>query len=459
MTNEPQASSAVGMAGTRQERQGMILLALCLAVLVAQIDTSVVNLAVQPIGRYFHAQVATLQWVIDAYNLVYAALLLTGGLLADLYGRRRIFILGAAIFTLASLLCAFAPHIEILVLGRVLAGLGAALLIPASLAIIRVAWPNAYQRARVLGIWAACNGLALAIGPTIGGLLLQAFSWRSIFVLVIPFGLAAMLLALSVIPESSHSEGRHFDAGGQILGILTLGGIAVATIESQRMPVVAASAALVALVALGGFLRVEKGHGSMAMMPLDIFHQPTFHGAMVATAGMTFGMYGVLFLLPLFWQTSGVLGPIGAGLALMPMALVFVLVSPFSGQMTITLGHRAVTSGGVALIAIGLLCITASVHLDALVVTEVGLALTGVGMGIATGPLMGAAVGSVPAQRSGTASALINVARMIGATLGVAILGALYTLAHSIRQGLEMAMVSGGVIQLVTALWAWRFVR
>lgn len=459
MENGPQVGIAPDRHRTEQAHQGVIVLTLCLAVLIAQIDTSVVNLAVQPIGRYFHAQVATLQWVIDAYNLVYAALLLTGGLVADLYGRRRAFILGSTIFTLASLLCAFAPHIGILVLGRVLAGLGAALLIPASLAIIRVVWPDAHQRARVLGIWAACNGLALAIGPTIGGLLLQAFGWRSIFVLVIPFGLAAVLLALSAIAESSHPEGRYFDAGGQVLGMLVLAGIALAAIESQRMPEVAVAAALAALIVLGGFLRVEKGHSGTAMVPLDIFRQPTFHGALVATAGMTFGMYGVLFLLPLFWQTSGSLGPLGAGLALMPMALVFVLVSPFSGHMTITLGYRTVTGGGVALIGIGLLCIAASVHLATIVVAEVGLVLTGVGMGIATGPLMGAAVGSVPVQRSGTASALINVARMIGATLGVAILGALYAMPHSIRQGLEMAMLSGGIIQLLAALWAWRFVR
>lgn len=437
----------------------LILITLCLAVLIAQIDASVVNLAAQPIGRYFHARVATLQWVVDGFNLVYAALLLTGGLLADLYGRRRAFVSGAAIFTLASILSAFAPQVWMLILGRTFAGLGAALLIPASLAIIRVSWPDADQRAKVLGIWAAGNGVALAIGPTIGGFLIHAFGWRSVFGLTVPFGVAAVVLASIAVPESSDREGRHFDAGGQVLGILALGGIAIAAIESQREPMLTAFSLLIALTALAAFLRTEKRHGSAAMVPLDLFRLPTFHGAMVATAGMTFGMYGVLFLLPLYWQTTGALGSIGAGLALMPTAVAFILVSPFSGAMTIALGHRKVTSGGVAVIGVGVMVIAGSVPLSSIVVAEIGLILTGVGMGIATGQLMGAAVGAVPAKRSGSAAALINVARMIGATLGVAALGTIFDLIHPIKVGMEIATLAGGCVQLLGALWAWRFVR
>ena len=146
--------------------RGITLVALCMAVLVAQIDTAIVNLAVRPIGEYFNAGVNALQWVVDGYNLVYAVLLLTGGQLADLYGRRRVFIAGAAIFTAASLLCALAPTIAILIAGRALAGFGAALLVPASLAILRVVWTDERERGRALGVWAACNGLAMAIGPT-----------------------------------------------------------------------------------------------------------------------------------------------------------------------------------------------------------------------------------------------------------------------------------------------------
>jgi MFS family permease len=183
-------------------RNRLTLPVLCVAVLVAQVDSSVANLATRPIGAYFTADVSALQWVIDSYNLVYAALLLTGGLLADLLGRRRVFMAGAALFAAASLLSALAPTIWVLILGRALAGFGAALLLPASLAIVRVAWPDPVERGQALGIWTGCNGLGLAIGPTLGGVLIENFGWRSVFLIVVPLAAAAIGLApLAVAPN------------------------------------------------------------------------------------------------------------------------------------------------------------------------------------------------------------------------------------------------------------------
>src|ERR1700744_5409584 len=175
--------------------RAVVLLALCLGVLVAQIDTSVVNLATHAIGATFQAGVAPLQWVLDAYNLVYAVLLLSGGLVADLYGRRRAFAIGAAVMATGSLVCAFAPAIGVLIAGRAMTGVGAALLLPSSLAIIRVVWPEPAARGRTLGIWASCNGLAFAIGPSIGGFLIEQFGWRSVFLLAVP--LASVRFALA----------------------------------------------------------------------------------------------------------------------------------------------------------------------------------------------------------------------------------------------------------------------
>src|SRR6185437_8655069 len=218
------ADPCVRVGVTNNKR--LTLLTLCLAVLVAQVDMAVVNLATRPIGDHFHAGVGALQWVLDGYNLVYAVLLLTGGLLADLYGRRRIFMAGVAIFVVASLACAVAPSIEVLIAGRAGAGLGAALMVPASLAIIRVAWHDETERGRALGVWAACNGLAMAIGPTVGGLLIHAFGWRSIFLVVIPVGAAAFVLAPRAIEESADPHGRNFDATAQALGAAALGGLA-----------------------------------------------------------------------------------------------------------------------------------------------------------------------------------------------------------------------------------------
>lgn len=456
MSNDSLSAMNTSTNRTAPAREIAVLTALCAAVLIAQIDTSVTNLAVQPIGHYFRVPVATLQWVVDAYNLVYAALLLSGGLLADLFGRRRVFVAGAAVFAVASGICALAPGIDTLLAGRVLAGLGAACLMPASLALIRVLWPDAERRARVLGIWAACNGLAFAIGPVTGGLLIDAFGWRSVFVLALPFALLAAALALGTIPESAHREGRHFDVGGQVFGALSLGALALAGIELQRAPILSAMALAIAAIAGTLFVRVESRHGDAAMVPLPLFRQPVFQGAMAATAIMTFGMYGAVFLLPLTWQTAGTLGPAGAGFALMPMALVFALSSPFSGHLTRRLGLGSVIGGGLGMIGVGLLVVAGSVADGTLAASQAGLVLAGLGMGLATGPLMGAAVGAVEPRHSGSAAALVNVARMAGATLGVAVLGTLYAVFHPDVRGLTLAMTLGGSLQIAVALWAWR---
>lgn len=439
-------------------RRGLTLLTLCLAVLIAQIDTSVVNLAIRPIGVHFQAGVGALQWVVDSYNLVYAVLLLTGGLLADLYGRRLLFMAGAAVFTAASLICALAPWMSVLIAGRALAGLGAAFLLPASLAVIRVVWPDEQERGRALGLWAACNGLAFVIGAPLGGMLISLFNWRSIFFVVVPFGLAALGLAMASIPESSDPQGRHFDAGAQILGMVALGGLALAAIESHGAFRIAVAALVAALVALVLFIRTERAQGKAALVPLDLFGVGAFRGTVVATAGMTFGMYGVLFLMPLTWQSTGRLDPTSAGLGLIPMALTFAIVSPFSGVLTETFGSRNTTAGGVAIIGLGLPVIAATAHLPSLIPSEIGLALTGLGMGFATGPLMAVAVGAVDASRSGTAAALINVARMVGATIGVATLGALFATAESYA-GLRLALIVGGAVQIACAAFAWAALR
>ncbi|KVQ53411.1 MFS transporter [Burkholderia territorii] len=441
-------------AGRIARQRSVTLLTLCLAVLVAQVDTAVVNLATRAIGAYFHAGVGALQWVVDSYNLTYAVLLLTGGLLADLHGRRRIFMAGTAVFTIASLICALAPSVSVLIGARALAGVGAALLLPASLAIVRVVWRDPVERGRALGIWAGCNGVAMAIGPTVGGVLIRHFGWRSIFFVVVPLSVAAMLLAIPAVPESSDPRGRHFDAGAQVAGALALGTLAYAAIVFREAPVASAVASGIAIASFIAFVAIERRHGEAALVPLDIFRISAFRGAIAATTGMTFGMYGVLFLLPLTWQSIGRLDSTGAGLALLPMALVFVVVSPCSGPLSERVGTRATTAGGVAVIASGLAAIGAFAASPGLLGAEIGLALTGLGMGIATGPLMTVAVGAVEAARSGTASALVNVARMAGATLGIAVLGTLFAAAHGGTAGLRTAMFAGAAVQLAGAAGA-----
>ena len=426
MNHQPRFSLAPARSTGRARRKPVVLLTLCLGVLVAQVDTSVVNLAMQPIGSAFRASVTELQWVLDAYNLVYAILLLTGGLIADLHGRRLAFQIGAAILIVASLGCALSPSVDLLIAARAVAGLGSALLLPASLAIVRVVFTDQAERRRALGVWASCNGLAFVIGPTLGGFCIAWFGWPSVFLLVVPLALAAFVLAGLAVPESSDPSDRHEDFLGQILGAIALGGLVYIGIVGLGGDGASLLALLLSAIALPLFLLVEDRAQGAALVPLDLFRNRSFSGAIVTTASMTFGVYGVIFLVPLVWQSSGFLTAQAAGLALMPCALAFFLIAPRSGHMAQRVGVRVMTAGGTALIACGLLILAATQAGRPFVLAQIGLVLAGIGMGLNTGPLMSVAVDAVSAARSGTASALINVARMTGATLGVAFLGSAF---------------------------------
>jgi EmrB/QacA subfamily drug resistance transporter len=441
------------------DRRGMVLLTLCLGVLVAQVDTSVVNLAARPIGLAFDASVTALQWVLDAYNLAYAVLLLSGGLCADVFGRRLVFQAGAAIIAASSVACVFAPNIGVLITARALTGLGSAMLLPASLAIVRVVWPDQAARRRALGVWASCNGLAFVIGPTLGGLLIGRFGWQSVFWVAVPLAVAAFVLARRVVSESADPVGRSLDLAGQALGAAALGGLVFAVIAFRDGGAAWIASLVVSTLAIPLFLRVEHSKAATALVPLDLFNGAPFRGAVIATAGMTFGIYGMIFLLPLVWQSTGYLTSQQAGLALLPCALLFFLIAPRSGHLAQRVGVRASTAGGTAIIGSGLLVLSLTHLGQPLLWAGLGLALTGIGMGINTGPLMAVAVEAVGPERSGTASSVINVARMAGATMGVAVLGAAFTLFGGGEAGFQAAMLLGGLVQLCGALTAWSTIR
>lgn len=404
----------------------LILFTMCLGVLIAQVDTSVANLALSPIGAALEAPVNVLQWVLDAYNLVYASLLLTTGTLADLYGRRRMFVLGVATFTLGSLICGFAPGEFVLIGGRAVTGLGAALLVPTSLAILAVTYRDGTERAWAIGIWASCYGVALAIGPTVGGFLVQAAGWRSIFLMVVPLSVAALALALKVLPESSDPQGRRLDLPGQALPVVALCALTLAAIEGPhwRAPETVLCVA-VSIAAAILFLVVER-RTEGALLPLEILKRRGLIVAMAIAGLMTFGMYGMLFLVPLYLQQLHGASVVAAGLELLPLSVLYVIVSHRSGPLATRFGARAAMTGGMALMGVGNLLLSLVTARTSLVAIEIDLAILGVGLGLNTGPVNSVAVASVPPARSGTASGLLNTARMVGATLGVAILGAVF---------------------------------
>jgi MFS transporter, DHA2 family, methylenomycin A resistance protein len=446
----------------------LILLTMSLGVLIAQIDTSVVNLAVKEIGASLNAGVTALQWVVDAYNLVYASLLLTAGTLADLYGRRRIFALGIALFTLGSLVCGLAPNATVLVAGRAVAGLGAALEVPTSLAILAVAYPGAKQRAQALGIWASCNGLAFIIGPTLGGVLVESVGWRSIFLLIIPLCVLALGLTATAVPESSDPKGRSLDVPGQALAVAALGALSLAVIEGPRWGWESfASVAAFAGSALAAVLFVLRQRGADgALVPLPMFRNRVFSASLGIAAAMTFGMYAMLFLTPLYLQASRGDGALLAGVELLPMSVTFVIVSQLSGKIANAYGPRLPMTLGMAMMGLGLFML-ALIPLDnSLWLVEAALLVIGCGLGLNTAPVNGVAVANVAAARSGTASGLVNTARMVGATLGVAVLGAIFATvaggspdAGHVIAGLPAAFIVGGIGEMLGAAAAFAFIR
>jgi EmrB/QacA subfamily drug resistance transporter len=454
---------------TRHSHPILVLVAMSLGVLVAQVDTSVVSLAVKRIGADLGSSVSQMQWVIDAYNLVYASLLLTGGTLGDIYGRRRFFIAGIVLFSVGTIVCALAPNGAILIAGRAISGLGAALELPMSLVLLTLAYPEEKSRAHALGIWASCNGLAFVIGPTLGGFLVDSAGWRSIFYLILPLCAAALALTYAAVPESAEPRGRKLDLPGQALAVIALGGLAFAAIEGGHWGWTSLATLSVAAlaVAAGVAFFVFEARQIGALVPLEFFRKAEFSSALAVAGLMTFGMYALLFLMPLYFQTVRGASALMAGLQMLPMSVSFVVVSQLTGHMSNAMGPRVIMTGGMACMGIGAILL-AFVGADTSAwLIAAALLIVGIGLGLNTSPVNGVAVAAVPPARSGTASGLLNTARMIGATMGIAILGALFAAfagqtasgGGEFLAGLRAAMLVGGSAELVGAVVAFAFIR
>ena len=461
-------NSVIALRGRVAERPALVLLAASLGVLIAQIDTSVVNLAARRIGADLGSTVSEMQWMVDAYNLCYAAFLLTAGALGDLYGRRRIFALGIVLFAVGSVMCALAPSSGALLFGRAVTGLGAALELPMSLVLLTVAFPDAKSRQHALGIWASCNALAFMIGPTIGGLLVDTIGWRSVFYLILPFCAAVLYISRVSIAESSSPQGRRLDLPGQAAAIAALGGLSFVAIEESHLgwtsvPVLAA----VALAVAGtiAFAWIERGNPD-GLVPFGLFRSRPFSAALAIAGLMTFGVYALVFLIPLYFQTLRGDSPLMTGLRMLPLPLAFFLVSQRSGRIVHAIGLRASMTGGMAAMGAGLLAVAFVSPGTSPWLVGSALAIVGVGLGLNTAPVNSVAIANVPRARAGTASGVLNTARMVGATFGIAILGAVFAhfagqagAADGFLDGLRPALALGGGAELLGAAIALRFVR
>ncbi|WP_051763676.1 MFS transporter [Streptomyces virginiae] len=405
--------------------KGLVLATLCATMFMAMLDNVIVNNALPRIGQQLHSGVSGLQWVVEGYSLVYAALLLTGGTLGDRYGRRRIFLTGLAVFTAGSAAAALSGSTGTLIAARMLQGLGAALLTPGSLSILRHVFTDEKERAKAVGLWSGVSALGLAVGPVLGGPIVDAFGWAAVFWINVPIGVVGLLLAARVLPEFA-ARTRKLDLPGQALSALGFGALVYALIEGPargwtdaRVLILAAVAALT----LPGFVAVEA-RSADPMLDLRFFRDRVLTGAAVSGFMISFGMFGAAFFLPLLLQNVMGWSPSDAGLAGLPMTAMIVVAAPLSSALTRRHGPRLPLVTGLALCATALGAL--SLHgADARYPQYVWVLLTmGLGMGMTFTPVSITVMQRVDPARAGMASATLNTLREIGGVIGVAVLGA-----------------------------------
>lgn len=444
------------------ESSAAILIAVCFGLFMIQLDLTVVNVALSSIQEDLQVDVAGLQWVVDAYAVLFSSLMLTSGDLGDLFGRRKLYLGGIMLFVLGSAACAAAPSYEVLIAARAIQGIGAAAALPNSLAILRHAFPDARLRARAIGWWAGVSGLSLVAGPTLGGFLVGALGWRSVFWINVPVGALAIWLTRRVVSESSHPQGRRMDVAGQILATSTLASAIFAVIEGQHLgwasfPVIAALAW--AIVSGVVFWRVERRQ-AQPMLDFRFFREPTFAAANAASGLMNFGMFAMLFAFSLYLLRILRLTPEAVGIHLLVMFTPFALSVPFGGRITGRFGSRYPAAIGLGTGAAGLLLLSLVPARPDDVLMFGSLLLIGLGLAAATPALVAAAIGALPPERAGAASAVNNTSRQASGALGVALLGGLVGAGRSVSiPGIEAAILGSCIALLLGAFLAWRFIR
>jgi len=449
---------------SRRRKTGVLLIC-CLSLFIVGLDITAVNIALPSIQADLGASLSGLQWTVGAYTVVMASLLMLSGSTADRFGRRRTFVTGLAIFSAASLLCSLAPSVEVLIAARVLQAVGGSMMNPVAMAIITNTFTDPRERAQAVGVWGAVFGISMALGPIVGGSLVSSFGWRSIFLINIPIGLAAILLTLRFVPESRAPRPRRFDPVGQVLIMVGLSTLTFGIIEAPslgwRSPVIvgAFAAAGAALVAL---LRYEPRREE-PLVDLRFFRSVPFSASIAISVAGFAAFGGFLFLNTIYLQDVRALSPIQAGLATVPMALMTVVMSPLSGRIVGRHGPRVplMVSGVCMVVACAMLtAIDADTPFAWLIAAY---AIFGTGFGFINAPITNAAVSGMPRAQAGVASAIATTSRQFGQTLGVAVVGAIVTsrIASPAGAGLAAAshpgwwaLTAAGAVVLILGLTA-----
>ncbi len=406
-------------------RRRMLVLAICcMSLLIVSLDTTALNVALPAMQRDLEATTSGLQWTIDAYTLVLASLLMLAGSTADRIGRKRVFMVGLAVFTAGSVLCSLAPNLELLVVFRMVQAVGGSMLNPVAMSIITNTFTDPRERARAIGVWGAVVGISMAAGPLVGGLLVQSVSWRAIFWLNLPVGLAALLLTLRYVPESRAPRARRPDPVGQLLVIALFGALTYAIIEAPESgagPVLPFAA--IAVAALLALLWYEPRRAE-PLIDLRFFRSAPFSGATVIAISAFAALGGFLFLSTLYLQNVRGLDALHAGLWMLPMAVPMFLCAPLSGRLVGSHGPRvSLLVAGAAMTASGVLFAAFEAETDNATLL-LGYVLFGIGFGFVNAPITNTAVSGMPRAQAGVAAAVASTSRQLGSTLGVAVIGA-----------------------------------
>ena len=415
-----------GFEGDNAREKVIVLLTMCFALAMVMLDNTVVNVALPTLNSELGASVSDLQWIVDGYVLALGSLLLTGGILGDRYGRKRVFLLGMAVFTASSLACGLAGSSTQLIAARAVQGIGAALLLPGTLSILTVTFPP-HERAKAIGLWAGMSGLALALGPTLGGYMVEHLGWESVFFLNVPIGIVAVAVASRTVRESRSEEARALDIPGLALGTGALFSLTYALIEANQKgwsdPTIVAGVAGGIALAIG-FL-IWESRTPHAMMPLAFFRIPAFSAGNLVAFSVSLGMFATFFFLSLYMQSPFLRGysAFQAGVRFLPMTLMIVVTAPNAGRYASKHGSRAPMTYGLILAGGGLVALSMLTPATPYWLMGSIFAIMGHGMGATMAPMTAAVMNSVGPQRAGLGSAMTNTSSEVGGVFGIALLG------------------------------------
>ena len=426
----PDASAAL------HRRRWWVLAVLCVSVLLVSVDNTIVNVALPSIGRALNASTGDLQWVVDGYTLAFAGLLLVGGHLGDRLGRRKVLQAGLVLFALTSLAASFATTTTALIAGRAAMGASAALIYPATLALLSTTFADRRERAGAIGIWSAVTGLAVAIGPVSGGVLLEHFAWNSVLWVSVPLAALALLVGWRLLPESRERPAGGFDIGGAALSITAIGLLVFTTIEAPNRGWASAATLVgfgLAGVALAAFVAWELRRRH-PLIDVRLFANPRFSAASGAVALAFFGLFGFIFLITQYFQIVRGYSTLDAGLATLPFAVVVGALSPVAIVLMRRIGTKLVVSAGLLTMASGFV-IAAGSAVDSPYWGRIVLAmvLMAGGLALVSGPATEAIMGALPAEQVGAGSAVNDTVREVGGTLGVAVVGSVMSTLYGPR--------------------------